>query len=210
MKRIRQSTLAVLCCLPCLATAKDLGVWGDVYPVQEQSMLDFIQGRLQQMESTGEIAQMQQDFKDRVIENTLRPPPVDWLSTDTESHTLWYDPTFTVQQDYADHRGTVFARQGDRINPLEFVGLGQTLYFLNADDPRQLAWMKAQQPTTLRYKVILTGGNIKEATQALNTRVFFDQGGSLSRQLGLQYIPAVVTQEGNKLRMVSAAMQEGG
>ncbi|MEX5734803.1 type-F conjugative transfer system protein TraW, partial [Providencia hangzhouensis] len=64
MKRIRQSTLAVLFCLPCLVTAKDLGVWGDVYPVQEQSMLDFIQGRLKQMEGTGEIAQMQQDFKD--------------------------------------------------------------------------------------------------------------------------------------------------
>lgn len=37
----------------------------------------------------------------------------------------------------------------------------------------------------------------------------FDQGGSLSRQLGLQYIPAVVTQEGDKLKIVSAAMQEG-
>ncbi|MCX9125406.1 type-F conjugative transfer system protein TraW [Providencia rettgeri] len=209
MKRIRQSTLAVLFCLPCLVTAKDLGVWGDVYPVQEQSILDFIQGRLKQMEGTGEIAQMQQDFKDRVIENTLRPPPVDWLSTDTEAHTVWYDPTFTVQGDYADHNGVVFARQGDKINPLSHVALGQTLYFLDADDLRQIAWMNAQQPATLRYKVILTNGNIKEATEALNTRVFFDQGGSLSRQLGLQYIPAVVTQEGDKLKIVSAAMQEG-
>ncbi|WP_432652972.1 hypothetical protein, partial [Providencia rettgeri] len=28
MKRMRQSTLAILFCLPCLVTAKDLGVWG--------------------------------------------------------------------------------------------------------------------------------------------------------------------------------------
>ncbi|HHR6174644.1 TPA: type-F conjugative transfer system protein TraW, partial [Providencia alcalifaciens] len=45
MKRIRQSMLTVLCCLPGFVAAKELGVWGDVYPVQEQSMLDFIQGR---------------------------------------------------------------------------------------------------------------------------------------------------------------------
>lgn len=209
MKRLRQSALVVLFSVPCFVAAKDLGVWGDVYPVQEQSLLDFIQGRLKQMEGTGEIAQMQQDFKDRVIENTLRPPPVDWLSTDTEAHTLWYDPTFTVQGEYADHNGVVFARHGDQINPLSHVALGQTLYFLDADDPRQVVWMNAQQPATLRYKVILTRGNIKDATQALNTRVYFDQRGSLSRQLGLQYIPAVVTQEGEKLKITSAAMQEG-
>ncbi|MEX6385574.1 type-F conjugative transfer system protein TraW, partial [Providencia hangzhouensis] len=69
--------------------------------------------------------------------------------------------------------------------------------------------MKEQATVALRYKVILNNGNIKEGTQALNTRVYFDQGGSLSRQLGLQYIPAVVTQEGDKLKIVSAAMQEG-
>lgn len=195
--------------LPSVISAKDLGVWGDVFPIQEQSMLDFIQGRLKQMEGSGEIAQMQQDFKDRVIANTLRPAPVDWLTTDTEAHTLWYDPTFTVQGDYADHKGVLFARHGDKINPLSHMALGQTLYFLDADDPRQVAWMKAQKPPTLRYKVILTGGDIKVATEQLNTRVFFDQGGSLSQQLGLQFIPVVVTQEGERLKMVSTPMQEG-
>lgn len=209
MKLFRQFPLALLLCVPCVGGAKDLGVWGDVYPVQEQSMLSFIQGRLKQLDATGEMAQMQHDFKERVIENTLRPPPVEGLLTDTQSHTLWYDPTFTVQGDYADHQGTLFARQGDRINPLSHVGLGQTLYFLDADDPRQMAWMKAQTPPTLRYKVILTNGNIKTATEQLNTRIYFDQAGSLTQQLGIQYIPAVVTQEGDKLRIVSAPMQEG-
>ncbi|MDU7496174.1 MAG: type-F conjugative transfer system protein TraW, partial [Providencia rettgeri] len=61
MKRLQLSVIALLFSVPCFVTAKDLGVWGDVYPVQEQSMLDFIQGRLKQMEGTGEIAQMQQD-----------------------------------------------------------------------------------------------------------------------------------------------------
>ncbi|WP_265494759.1 type-F conjugative transfer system protein TraW [Providencia heimbachae] len=209
MWAINRALCVVALGVSSLVSAKDLGVWGDVFPIQEKSMLDFIQGRLKQMEGTGEIAQMQQDFKDRVIANTLRPAPVDRLMTDTEAHTLWYDPTFTVQGDYADHQGQVFARHGDKINPLGFVALAQTLYFLDADDPRQVAWMKAQKLPTLRYKVILTGGDIKVATEQLDTRVFFDQGGSLSRQLGLRHIPAVVTQEGERLKITSAPMQEG-
>ncbi|OHT22475.1 hypothetical protein A3Q29_21915 [Providencia stuartii] len=72
-----------------------------------------------------------------------------------------------------------------------------------------MAWMQAQTPSTLRYKVILTGGDIKVATEQLNTRIYFDQKGSLTRQLGVKYVPAVVTQEGERLKIVSAPMAEG-
>ncbi|HHV7361513.1 TPA: type-F conjugative transfer system protein TraW [Morganella morganii] len=194
---------------PALLAAKDLGVRGDVWPVAEQSLLSLIETRLKTMEQTGELAQRQADFKNRVTENTLRPAPVEGPETDTEPHTVWYDPTFTVRQDLADDKGRVFARKGQQVNPLESIAFAQTLYFLDADDPRQVAWMNAQTPATVRYKVILTRGNIREATQTLNTRIYFDQGGALTSQLGIRYIPAVVTQEGNRLRIVSAAMTEG-
>ena len=199
----------VLCLLPVCVSAKDLGVRGDVWPVAEQSLLSLIETRLKTMEQTGELAQRQADFKNRVTENTLRPAPVEGPETDTEPHTVWYDPTFTVRQDLADDKGRVFARKGQQVNPLESIAFAQTLYFLDADDPRQVAWMNAQKPATVRYKVILTRGNIREATQTLNTRIYFDQGGALTSQLGIRYIPAVVTQEGNRLRIVSAAMTEG-
>lgn len=200
-------TMAALMVTTQLA-AKDLGVRGDVWPVAEQNLLELIETRLKTMEQTGELAQRQEDFKNRVIENTLRPAPVDGLETDTESHTVWYDPTFTVRQDLADDKGRVFAHKGQKINPLDSIAFAQTLYFLDADDARQVAWMKAQKPATVRYKVILTQGNIREATDTLNTRIYFDQGGALTAQLGIRYIPAVVTQEGNRLRIVSAAMTE--
>lgn len=203
----RLSVIA-LCLLPVCVSANNFGVRGDVWPVQEQSLLSLIDSRLKTMEQTGELAQRQEEFKDRVIENTLRPAPVNGLETDTESHTVWYDPTFTVSQDIADDKGRIFARKGQKVNPLESIAFAQTLYFLDADDPRQVVWMKAQKPATVRYKVILTQGNIREATDTLNTRIYFDQGGTLTAQLGIRIIPAVVTQEGNRLRIVSAAMTE--
>ncbi|MEG0867109.1 MAG: type-F conjugative transfer system protein TraW [Hafnia sp.] len=198
----------LLLCLPLSVSAADLGVWGDIYPVQEQSMLGLIQQRLGDMQASGELAEKQQQFKERVIENTLRPVPVNGLVTDTESHTHYVDPSITVAQDMADDKGQVFARQGQRINPLDTVPLASTLYFIDGDDKRQVAWMAQQTPPTVNYKVILVGGNIKEATTALNTRMYFDQQGVLSQKFALKYIPAVVSQEDQRLKVVSAAMPE--
>lgn len=194
--------------LPLSVSAADLGVWGDVYPVQEQSMLGLIQQRLGDMQASGGLAEKQQQFKARVIENTLRPVPVDGLITDTEPHTHHVDPSITVAQDMADSQGRVFARQGQRINPLETVPLASTLYFIDGDDKRQVDWMAQQTPPTVNYKVILVGGNIKDMTTALNTRMYFDQHGVLSQKFALKYIPAVVSQDGKRLKVVSAAMPE--
>ncbi|HEN3636738.1 TPA: type-F conjugative transfer system protein TraW [Yersinia enterocolitica] len=200
-------TITLLCC-PLLTGARDLGKWGDIYPVQEQSFLNLIQQRLGALEKSGEMAELQQKFKDNVIENTLRPPAVDGLSTDTQSHTLWYDPTFTANQELSDHKGTVFVRKGDKINPLDTLPLNSTLYFLDADDPRQVEWMKAQKPPTVSYKVILVKGNIKTATETLKTRIYFDQGGELTRRFGLTHVPATLTQDNKRLKIVSAPMLE--
>lgn len=188
--------------------AKDLGVQGDLWPVQEQSMLSLIHQRLESMEASGQLAEMQTQFKERVVQNTLRPKPVEGLQTDTRSHTHRVDPTVSVTADMADQNGRIFARKGQRINPLDTVSLAGPLYFLDADDERQVAWFK-QQPAELNRKVILVGGNIRDATKALNTRIYFDQDGTLSRRFGLTWIPAVVRQDGSSLVVTSAAMPEG-
>jgi len=196
-----------MACLPLSLQAKDLGTYGDLWPVAEQSFLSLIKDRLGGLEKSGKLAELQQQFKDRVVEHTLRPTPVDGLRTDTVNHTGWYDPTFVVAQDLADQRGTVFARKGESINPLSRVPMTTTLYFLDADDPRQVTWMKAQKPPTLTWKVILVKGNIREASDALSARIYFDQNGHLTRQLGIEYIPARVVQDGLKLRIDSFAME---
>lgn len=82
----RYLTLLFLVC-PLVGQAKDLGSWGDVWPVQEQSFLALIQDRLQGLQDNGQMAELQQQFQDRVVEHTLRPTPVEGLVTDTQAHT---------------------------------------------------------------------------------------------------------------------------
>lgn len=203
------SVAILLAGLTPLAQAKDLGTWGDTWPVAEQSFLTLIHDRLQSLQDSGQLAALQQQFQQRAEQHTLRPAPVEGLQTDTQAHTRWYDPTFEARQDVADMQGQVFVHKGDRINPLDTLPLSTTLYFINGDDKRQVAWMKAQKPPTLTYKVILVNGNIRDAADSLSERIYFDQAGVLSRELGLKYIPAVVTQDGKRLKITSAAIAEG-
>ena len=67
--------LLILLVLPGMVQAKNLGTWGEMYPIAEQDMLTTIQTRLKAMEASGEMAREQEAFKQRVIENTLRPKP---------------------------------------------------------------------------------------------------------------------------------------
>lgn len=87
----------------------------------------------------------------------------------------------------------VFARQGEVMNPLQYVPFNQTLYFINGDDPAQVAWMKRQTPPTLESKIILVQGSIPEMQKALDSRIYFDQNGVLCQRLGIDQVPARVS-----------------
>ncbi|EMD1678265.1 type-F conjugative transfer system protein TraW [Klebsiella variicola subsp. variicola] len=191
-----------------LSQAKDLGTWGDTWPVAEQSFLALIQTRLATMMNDGTLSALQHQFAQRVEAHALRPVPVAGLKADTREHVSWYDPTFTAEQNIADAQHHIFVHQGDRFNPLDTLSLNLTLYFIDGDDKRQIAWMKVQTPPTANYKIILVNGNVREASDSLASRVYFDQQGVISRRLKLTYIPARVVQDGRRLKITSAALPQ--
>ncbi|TNH96706.1 type-F conjugative transfer system protein TraW [Aeromonas sobria] len=198
---MRVACLYIALALGGQAHAANLGTWGDLYPITEPDMLTTIHDRLQAMQESGELAEQQEAFKERVIKNSLRPAPVRGLKLATQNSTHFIDPTFVVGQDLADHEGRVFARKGDKVNPLDSVPFIQTLFFIDADDDRQVAWMRNQRPATPIYKVILVNGDIRKATNTLDTRIYFDQEGVLSRKFALTAVPAKVSAAPGGLRL---------
>lgn len=204
-----KKSLLLILAIACSAGAKDLGTWGDLYPVLEQDMLTFIQQRLKSMEADGSLAREQKAVQERVKAHILRPPPVAGLRLADKNETHYIDPTFTVDKDIADGKGVVFAHKGDRINPLEHVPFRETLYFIDGDDKRQIDWMKQQKPDTVISKIVLVNGNIKTSGESLDAQVYFDQNGTLSRRFQLDAVPARVTvaADGKRLRVDTFAME---
>ncbi|QSW17662.1 type-F conjugative transfer system protein TraW (plasmid) [Klebsiella michiganensis] len=192
MIRLKGCLLAS-CLLSPLTQAADLGTWGDLWPVREQDMLQLITQRLQTLQTTGKWDQTMDEFKQRVIENSQRPVPVEGIKRAEKYEQRWFDPSIRLTEDLKDNEGRVFARKGEVVNPLKTVPFVQTLYFINGDDADQVAWMKRQVPETLMSKIILVRGSVPETSAALDSRIYFDQNGALSQRFGLTTVPARIT-----------------
>jgi conjugal transfer pilus assembly protein TraW len=192
--------------LGTLVSANNLGVIGHVFPVAEIDMLVWIEQRLIQMQQSGEWRQRQALMQARVRAQVWRPTPVTGLSTTSTPRTFTVDASLTLPADIRDHLGRVLYRRGLRLNPLDPqtwpapwvkspLRLLPQLWFVDADDPRQLAWLQQQLPHAHGFKVILTRGAPQAVNQTLwqgQGRVYFDQGGRLSQRFQLRHVPSVV------------------
>ncbi|CAL7962398.1 conjugal transfer pilus assembly protein TraW [Gammaproteobacteria bacterium] len=188
--------------------AKNLGVWGSLFPIEEQDIREFIYQRLNEMEQNGEMTKLNKKFIDNVKEHTLRPTPVSGLTTTKEPKTFYYDPTYILNKDITDHEGNIITKKGTVINPLDTITLHGVLFFLDADDKKQikLALNNAKKHGYAKY--ILVKGNIKEAGKRLNDRIYFDQYGLITKQLGIKHIPCTVKQAGKKLQIQEFTLSE--
>ncbi|KKY64897.1 type-F conjugative transfer system protein TraW [Klebsiella aerogenes] len=192
MKMIRGALFAV-CLVSPLTRAADLGTWGDLWPIQEQDMLSLITQRLEALEKSGRWGQEMEAFKERVKTNSQRPAPVEGIKKADKYEQRWFDPSIKLTEDLKDQNGVLFARKGQVLNPLKTVPFMQTLYFIDGDDPDQVAWMKRQVLETLISKIILVKGSIPDTSAALDSRIYFDQNGVLSQRFGLTSVPARIT-----------------
>lgn len=190
-----------LWCWAGLAVAKDFGRLGEVYPVAEPDMLDTLTERAKSLVNSGAWAQEMDAFRQRVERNSQRPAPVEGIGKSIHYSERFFDPSVVLSGDLQDMAGRVFARQGEVINPLATVPFVQTLYFIDGDDADQVAWMQRQRPQTLMVKIILVNGDIPRTSTTLDSRVYFDQGGALSRRFGLTTVPVRITAAPSGLRL---------
>ena len=207
MRRLALSALGVagggvaLLMLPSQpGQARDFGQLGATFPVIEPDLLVTIETRLRAAQASGEMDRVNAAFAQRATARVRRPVPVAGLTTTEEARSWSFDPTITLDRDIRDQKGNLIGGAGQRINPLDFVGLHQSLVFVDGDDVRQLDW------ATRRYgdaqaKIIFVGGSPFEAMAARQRRFFFDQEGRLTQRFGIEHVPAVVSQTGRVLQV---------
>ena len=189
------------------AGAVDLGTLGPTYGIAEPHLLDFIGQRLRDKERSGELQRLMQEAQSRGIDAVRQPRPVDGLRATQIARSFHVDPSFTLDRNITDGQGRLLYAAGTRRNPLDVVSLSRRLLFFDARDRRQLA--RARE-LIARYegqvKPILTGGSYLELMQAWRVPVYYDQQGTLTRRLGIEQVPALVSQEGPRLRIDELAL----
>lgn len=183
------------------ATVYDLGVVGQTYEISEPDMLQSFYSKLRKAEAEGKMAEVEAEMKQRFIDHANRPKGV--VLPRAETHRVrYYDPSTVLSQDIVDHEGNVLWPAGTKVNPLEYIAMAQQWLFFNGDDPEQAVWAQdylQRYPNLVRP--ILIQGAVLELAKAWDTRLYFDQHGTYVEKFGIKAVPALISQEGKKLRI---------
>jgi conjugal transfer pilus assembly protein TraW len=196
------SAALLACCLPLAAQARNLGVIGPTYAIAEPNLLQVILQRLQAAQGSGELDRLNQQAQQRLRSQVENPPPVTQVTATRQARSFHFDPTLQVTEPIRDADGRVLVPAGTAVNPLDVVSLSRPLLFLDARDSSQLD--RARQLMDAReghIKLILTGGSYLELMRRWQRPVFYDQQGLLVQRLGIRQVPALVTQDGRRLRI---------
>lgn len=197
-----QAVLAAMAALSIAVQAQDLGVIGPVYPIAEPSLLEVIISQLREADATGRLARLRRDAQANVRRAIEQPAAVAALAKTTQPRSFYYDPSIVVPYAITDSEGRVIATPGTRVNPLDTVSLSKTLLFIDARDAGQVrraeSILEQQQG---KVKLILTGGSYLDLMRLWRRPVYYDQHGQLVEKLGIRHVPALVSQEGKRLRI---------
>lgn len=184
------------------AQALDLGRIGPTYEIAEPHLLTDIERRLQEKQRSGELQRLMEEARARSVAAVRSPAAVSGVATTHTARTFYVDPTFTLDRNVVDAQGRVMFAAGTRKNALDVVSLSRRLLFFDARDARQV--QRARELMAAGgspIKPILTGGSYLDLMKAWRSPVYYDQQGVLVRRLGIRQVPALVSQEGSRLRI---------
>lgn len=184
------------------ALGTDLGTVGPTYPIIEKDMIEMMKGKLSKMEKSGELKKLNDKYKSDVINSVESPRPVPGLRSTDTARTFYIDPTWTLDRNAVDANGRVLYPAGTKVNPLDYAPMTQFLLFFDERDKAQVEFArKFIANSKTRVKPILVAGSPMKLMRDWKREVFFDQGGALSKRFALSQTPAIVSQEGNRLRV---------
>lgn len=208
--KLAAAALAAWLAATCLPVhARMLAPIGPTWPIAEPDMLAWIDERLRAKERSGELARLQRQARDRAVATVTDPPPVAGIEPTREPRTHYVDPSFTLDRDVVDDRGRVLYAAGTRANPLAVVSLSNHLLFFDARDLRQVRRAgELIERYEGRIKPILVAGSYLGLMRQWNRRVYYDQQGELVARLGITRVPAIVSQEGLRLRVDEIALED--
>ncbi len=213
---MRSSDTAMLCALvavACLgasastpasasASAGHLGTIGPVYAITEPDLMVEIDATLRQATADGRLARFETEARTRILRGIEDPPPIAGITKATSRRTRFHDPSMVVRDTITDAADRIVVAAGTRVNPLDTVSLSKPLLFFDGRDDAQVT--RARELLDRHrgaLKPILTAGSWLALMRRWKQPVYFDQHGQITARLGITRVPALVTQEGRRLRI---------
>jgi len=176
-------------------------VLGTVYPIREPDMVEWMKDHAASVFTPERLARLR-DEKREALREYAKNPPGTRVPRTSEPVTRWFDPSITVPYDLRDSEGRLIHAAGTTVNPLDYRAMTRRLLFFDGEDREQVRWAAMRlEEEGRRTLPILVAGSPMELGKRWQRPVYFDQRGLLVAKLGIRQVPAVVVQEGNRLRI---------
>lgn len=156
---------------------------GPTYPIAEPDLLELFMERINQLKSSGQYQKRFDQEKQKIAELMRNPPAVVGLAKAQEIR-IW-----PLEASIPETLPESLLRQAAAV---ELPRISRELIFIDGTDKEELDAAKAIAAQRPDSRVVLVNGNISEASRTLNRRIFFDQGGSLTRLFGIRATPAIL------------------
>lgn len=198
---------SVLSAATCFSYAKNFGVYGELWPLAETSLLKLIESKAAGLD-TDDLASKWQN-KARLYADHPKPLSIK-RATQSKSH--HYTPLASSSRDVTDVSGRIIVAQGMSVNVLRLLpDFNPELVFFNADDKAEILWaLKMQKKLSPNARFILTGGSLSEAEALFKSPVYFDQKGVICKKFAITQMPAFVKRDGMSLLINEPVIGEDG
>ncbi len=104
-------------------------------------------------------------------------------------------------EDVVDEQGRVVAKAGVVYNPFNYIALSKSLVFIDARDEKQVSIAARYLEENPLNRVVLVGGSWRELQDRWKVKIYYDQHGKLTQHFGIKRVPAVLSQDGMKIRV---------
>lgn len=130
----------------------------------------------------------------------MAPEPIHPLKRATVSRAYAWEPKVKEPEQLGDPSS--WPQSAGRVNPFEFVTLTEPLLFFNPRDQVQLdKALEIIRKHNGRVKAVMVGYPTPEVFRQWKSVAYVDQRGDMARKLKIAAGPALVTQDGKKLRI---------
>ena len=206
--RVVTLSLALGLAATASVSARDLGNFGEVFPIAEPDLLALIKGKISAMIADGGMERLTTEMQNKARGYSNRPKGLA-LPRATENRSFTLDLSIRVDHDLADQNGVVFAAAGTVVNPLAWSGFDKTILFIDGDDPDQVDWA-VKQGDELDSLIVLTQGAPLDLSKAWGRRFWFDQSGILASRFQIANLPSRVTRADPVMRIDEVVLPQHG
>jgi conjugal transfer pilus assembly protein TraW len=171
---------------------KDHGVYGTLFEIEEEDMLQLMMKRLNALKESGKLEAFQEAIVKKAKKQALEPKALTHITHTKHKRVFTFDPSLKIQNDVivpkeVNGQEVVLARKGDIINPLDKVTPAKGFLFIDGDDPKQQDLIKEMSK---RFDIVLVKGKPLTLQEKMGVQIFFDQGGALTKRFGIRHVPA--------------------